>query len=63
MLQMEWLSMFILLILLTPFSHKILFLLLAVPSSSVLQLLHPVEGGSSLEPLDLCLVEGVVELQ
>lgn len=31
------------------------------PLLSVLQLLHPVEGAASLEPLDLCLVEGVVE--
>lgn len=32
-------------------------------SSSVLQLLHPVEGGACLEPFDLCLIEAVVELQ
>lgn len=31
------------------------------PSSSLLQLLHPVEGTACTEPLDLCLVEGVVQ--
>lgn len=31
--------------------------------SSVLQLLHPVQGRARLEPLDLGLVEAVVELQ
>lgn len=33
------------------------------PPASVLQLLHPVEGGSRLEPGDLCVVKGVVEVQ
>lgn len=33
------------------------------PPASVLQLLHPVEGGSRLEPRDLRLVKGVVEVQ
>lgn len=28
----------------------------------MLELLHPVEGGAGLEPLDLRLVEGVIEL-
>lgn len=31
------------------------------PGSSLLQLLHPVEGTAYTEPLDLCLVEGVVQ--
>lgn len=31
------------------------------PSHLLLELLHPVEGGASLEPLDLRLVEGVIE--
>ncbi len=30
-------------------------------SHRLLQLLHPVEGGASLEPLDLRLIEGVVQ--
>lgn len=29
----------------------------------MLQLLHSVEGGAGLEPLDLCLVEAVEQLQ
>lgn len=31
------------------------------PGSSLLQLLHPVEGAACTEPLDLCLVESVVQ--
>lgn len=31
------------------------------PGSSLLQLLHPVEGTACTEPLDLGLVEGVVQ--
>lgn len=31
------------------------------PRHHLLELLHPVEGGAGLEPLDLCLVEGVVQ--
>lgn len=31
-------------------------------SQSALDLFHPVEGGASLEPLDLRLVKGVVQL-
>lgn len=33
----------------------------SLPSHQLLELLHPVEGGASLEPLDLRLIEGVVE--
>lgn len=35
--------------------------LLHISSPCSLQLLHPVEGRSCLEPFDLCLVEAVVE--
>lgn len=46
-----------------PLKIQILHILSPHSSSSMLQLLHPVEGGACLEPFNLCLIEAVDQFQ